>query len=345
MAIKKISNLISDLLPIINDYKGGDIITNNRIEKWISQFSEKDQTIILEEMIHIFKSFYISKKEATNFLEQIFSLNEIFGEDFFANKSDVKFLNIQSVGGSQAELLDLIETIANDSYGISLDDCGSNPSKYIYVDDCLFSGNRVRRDIEAWIDEAKEDSELHLVFLGIHIRNLDFISHTLEEMLKKKNMKFKFWRVKEISDSRKTNYTKNNKYECLWAPYASYGTSTERYIEDVEESRSDSQRAYFPLLREEQYPINETLFTSKEHRDIVEKAFFEKGVYIKSFGNERKENIRALGYDNNKTLGFGSMFVTYRNIANNCPLVLWWGDENATPGLGDWYPLFPRTVN
>ena len=38
------------------------------------------------------------------------------------------------------------------------------------------------------------------------------------------------------------------------------------------------------------------------------------------------------------------MFITYRNIANSCPLALWYGDEAYRPPhpLGRWYPLFPR---
>lgn len=345
MSVKSLTSLISDFLPIIDDYKGGGIITYSHVEKWISQFSEEDRMVILEEMIHIFKTYYISKDQAINFLETLFSLTEVVGESFLANKDQIKFLNIQSVGESQKELLSLVERIINNMYGISLEECGSNPSKYIYLDDCFYSGNRVRRDIEAWISQANNGSELHLVFLGIHKRNLDFINNTLLALLQNKNMTLKFWRVKEISDSRKSSYTVDNKYECLWAPYTAYDSPTEVYIQNIESTMSERQRTFYPLLRDEKYPINETLFTSKEHRNIVEKAFFEKGAYIKSYGKQQNENMRALGYDISKTLGFGSMFVTYRNIANNCPLVLWWGDGNATAGLSDWYPLFPRTVN
>jgi hypothetical protein len=55
--------------------------------------------------------------------------------------------------------------------------------------------------------------------------------------------------------------------------------------------------------------------------------------------------MRPLGYDYLKSLGFGAILVTYRNIANNCPLALWWGDPNKAYPLNAWYPLFPRIVN
>ena len=57
--------------------------------------------------------------------------------------------------------------------------------------------------------------------------------------------------------------------------------------------------------------------------------------------------MRPLGFMKLVSLGFGTFFVTYRNIANNCPLVLWWGDPDfpMTHPIGIWYPLFPRRRN
>ena len=54
-----------------------------------------------------------------------------------------------------------------------------------------------------------------------------------------------------------------------------------------------------------------------------------------------------MGYEFLESLGFGSVFITYRNIANNCPLALWWGDTSFPPShpFSKWYPLFPRKVN
>ena len=48
--------------------------------------------------------------------------------------------------------------------------------------------------------------------------------------------------------------------------------------------------------------------------------------------------MRPLGYHNLRTLGFGSMFITYRNCPNNCPLALW-VEQDAYPSL------FPRKAN
>jgi hypothetical protein len=44
-----------------------------------------------------------------------------------------------------------------------------------------------------------------------------------------------------------------------------------------------------------------------------------------------------LGFTGLRTLGFGSVIVTFRNCPNTCPLPFWAGDP--------WYPLFPRSTN
>jgi hypothetical protein len=71
------------------------------------------------------------------------------------------------------------------------------------------------------------------------------------------------------------------------------------------------------------------------------------GVHIVSLSKDPKPQMRPLGYDTLLTLGFGGLLITYRNISNNCPLALWWGDPDAPENhpLSQWYPLFPRRIN
>lgn len=61
----------------------------------------------------------------------------------------------------------------------------------------------------------------------------------------------------------------------------------------------------------------------------------------------RQGEISPIDYDFFDSLGFGAMFITYRNIANNCPLALWWGAPNSPEDhpFSKWYPLFPRKSN
>ncbi len=91
----------------------------------------------------------------------------------------------------------------------------------------------------------------------------------------------------------------------------------------------------------------EKLFSSLENRRVIENAFLSKGIQLVKAGQNPAPSIRPLGFMKLISLGFGTFFVTYRNISNNCPLVLWWGDPSYPPThpLGKWYPLFPRRTN
>jgi len=69
-----------------------------------------------------------------------------------------------------------------------------------------------------------------------------------------------------------------------------------------------------------------------------------KGAYIVSLPQSPDPTMRPMGYQVFDSLGFGALVFTYRNIANNCPLVLWWGNPEMPAGhpFSRWYPLFPR---
>jgi hypothetical protein len=88
--------------------------------------------------------------------------------------------------------------------------------------------------------------------------------------------------------------------------------------------------------------VEESLFTSPEAREVVERAFLKAGAMLVCAAKNPAESMRPLGFEKLISLGFGSMFITYRNISNNCPLALWYGDPSKSGPLSLWYPLFPR---
>jgi len=79
------------------------------------------------------------------------------------------------------------------------------------------------------------------------------------------------------------------------------------------------------------------LFSSENARDLLEQQVLIKGAQIRQMCPNLNEYQRPLGNSVLKTLGFGSLVVTFRNCANNCPLAVWAGDP--------WIPLFPRKTN
>lgn len=86
------------------------------------------------------------------------------------------------------------------------------------------------------------------------------------------------------------------------------------------------------------------IFSSIENRNIVEKEFLVKGIYLHQLSS--KKSLYPLGFNRWPSFGFGSFCAFDMNISNTCPLVLWWGSIETTDGaLGKWYPLLPRRVN
>jgi hypothetical protein len=94
---------------------------------------------------------------------------------------------------------------------------------------------------------------------------------------------------------------------------------------------------YPPVLRTAGNLGENQFFSSEAGRHLLEQEFLKTGLYIRSRCPHLNTYQRPLGNMVLDTLGFGSLFVTFRNCPNNCPLALWAGEP--------WYPLFPRKIN
>lgn len=332
-------NMIDAIVKIAEDYEGTNF-TNEHVEKWLNQFLPEQHDLILKELHSILSKVYVSKEGVIKFFEALIENENIFPMHI----KNYKFINPQKIGGSQKVMLEIVGDAIQKKYGISLEECGQNyVSSYIYIDDAIYSGNRVVRDIQNWADTINDPNSIvriDIIVIAFHNRNFKYIKEQIEKVLPKAEIKF--WRRIEFLDSLRGS---RQQFESYWpSAELEYNNQTDEYIASVTESRSAKQNEIIPLLRNSGEPILDEYFTNSQNRKLVEKIFFEKGVEIVNYAVKPNPNMRPMGYDFSKTLGFGSYFVTYRNIANNCPLVLWWGDLNAV-GIDNWYPLFPRITN
>jgi hypothetical protein len=327
-------SVINSIVSRVSDYRVGDIdaFDYDHVERWIEQFADicdgSEQLIILQEIDRMLQKYYVSSKEAKAFIELVLETKELTG-GFVENHREIEFLDIQRNGKSQKELLSLLDEVMEEKYNISRDDCNLTPKKYIYFDDCMFSGNTLIYDIKDWIEDAVPNSELHFVFFGLYVKGLRYSNKKIKEWADEKNIKLTYWKIHEFGADQ----------HCK--PFVVTGDRLiDEYVATIDE------RYQGGLFRTSK--INkEGLFSSENARNVVEKAFLRKGSYIITLPRNQKREMRPMGYDKLQTLGFGAMFVTYRNISNNCPLVLWWGDPSYddTHPLGNWYPLFLRKAN
>lgn len=333
-------SLINSIIEIAKDYEGVEF-NNRHVKKWLNQFPLEQHELILKELNSVLSNSYLTREGVIGFFNNIIISDKIFPDSI----ENYCFINPQEQGGSQEDLLEILNEVVQEKYGISLEECGqSNVTSYIYIDDAIYSGNRVIRDIQKWaeeIDDVNAVERIDIIVVALHNRNLNYVRNNIQQALP--NTKVTIWRALEFSDNLRES---SNRFESFWpSEELDYNELTNEYIESVIATRTEAQNNRIPILRSTGKPRNENYFTNLSNRKHVEKIFFEKGVEIVSYAANPNPNMRPMGYDNSRTLGFGSYLVTYRNIANNCPVVLWWGNPNALSGINNWYPLFPRTTN
>lgn len=323
--------LLESIVQTTLDYRDKDLKTPTpeHVERWIRQFDDSVQQFILEEMDFVLKKTYFSKKRVIDFLQRLLVTKELVGDNPAKFWRSVNFLNIQRGGNSQREMLALFSEVMIDSFGFSIDECGNdNSNLYIYLDDITFTGNRVWRDLEQWLDagEMLSDITINIITIGNHEGGYYYADRMIKDKAKHLgiNMNLGWWSDIELED-RKT-YTRVSD---VLRPIS---------IPDLEDVNTYvNTLSYPPFLRQGDSIGGLKLFSSPEKRHILEQEFLKMGVKIRQMCPNLPIVQRPLGHSKLQTVGFGSLLVTFRNCPNNTPLVLWVDDP--------WYPLFKRLTN
>jgi len=320
--------LIAELLAIIFDYKQGRINEPDEahVERWIAQFDENAQLDVLRETVHILKETYYSKSE----IEETFSgliYDDEFGDDATGFWSEASLLDIQQGGNSQRDLVNMFSRLVSEELGEEVEINSTDASNYFYLDDAVFSGNRLLTDITAWINaSAPQNANLYIVAIALHSYGKFNVGRKLDKVIRDsgKNINYSWKFVIEFEDRLYYNATT----DVLRPKSAPDNDDVTDYIAEM---------AHPPAFRTGDNRGGHAIFSSAAGRDLIEQQFLIAGARIRKICPNLPARHRPLGYNSLDMLGFGSMFVTYRNCPNNAPLALWVGDP--------WYPLFPRSTN
>lgn len=343
-----------EIAEIIKGFRQDSIeieMNQEHVHKWISQFSPDTQNIILEETLHILKEWYFPKDKINLFLDKMMDYLKSENENATDEEpmKDIYFWNIQESGKSQSQLVEMLNDRVNQKYG-----CGIRTGKlisekyYVYLDDGLYTGSRLRKDIKRCIEMIPEGSRIDVIYMIACQSGLDFSKRILEELCKTKNIKINILRWREICNNKKIKRHDNGvSYEpiqdCLW-PSSKLSKLPEisAYVEKLEEIKG--KKVYY-CFRNAGYKYTAGIFSNLVNRDIVEEEFLKKGIAITQNIQEHK-GLYPLGYNLTPSLGFGSFCATDLNISNTCPIVLWWGNviEKGNE-LDCWYPLLPRRIS
>lgn len=320
--------LLQQIATTIADYRQGEILqpTPDHVDRWVNQFDAAAQLPILQEMDHVLKQTYFSRKKTVNFMAGLFQTKKLVGDNPCAFWRDVKFLDIQGGGASQREMLALFSKFLEKECGYTVDDCGANPKAFAYLDDAIFSGGRVSHDLSAWIaGDAPDNATLHVIVIATH-QSCYYNKKKVGEAIRAagKKIDITWWHAVDLEDRKK--YTDTS--DVLRPVSIPADPEVQAYNKDLR---------YQPQLRTPGHVGKLGVFSSDAGRQILEQEFLKVGVRIRGMCPNLNQYQRPLGNMVLDTLGFGSLIVTFRNCPNNTPLALWVGDP--------WYPLFPRMTN
>lgn len=323
-------DLLASIAHTVRDYRSGKVAspTPAHVDRWIGQFDVAVQLPMLREMDHVLQRTYFSLERVTAFLRVLIQTEKLVGTDPCAFWRDVHFLDIQGGGNSQTEMLALFNELLLENCGLELAQCGSGSSSvFLYLDDAIFTGNRVRRDLEAWIrDEAPKMAVLHIVSIAFHSGGQYYANGYFDKaaLSAKKTIDRTWWRSIELED-RKTH---SDNADVLRPTHVPIDPAVQAYVRAMK---------YPPTLRKPGSLGTNALFATDAGRILLEQEFLKAGANIRQLCPNLGATQRPLGHITLDTLGFGSLIVTFRNCTNNAPLALWVG--------APWYPLFPRTTN
>ena len=338
------ASLLQSLATIIADYRHNEItsISPEHVERWLTQFDKSDQQTILIEMNFIMRKFYFSRIRMKKCLHKFLKEGVIATGNPRTLLPHVHFIKNQQKGSSQRVMLNLIDEILHEEYDYSLAQCGtSNIGLYVHVDDSIYTGNRLRYDLTSgedapsWItNKAPLNCTLLIYATAIHKDGYTYVERYIQQEAKSKGIHVRWGYSLLINNGR----ISDNSIEALWPEDTLHDQQVNTYVSNLQTRLEQQNWPTHNLFRYSSVASQETLFSSLEARRIVERAFLKKGIDIITACRTIAPSMRPLGFIKVSSLGFGTFFVTYRNIANNCPLVLWWS-------VGNWYPLFPRKTN
>ena len=224
-------------------------------------------------------------------------------------------------------MLEMFGDALDSECDLRLEKCSGSSGTFVYLDDGIYTGNRILGDLRFWIEsDAPDEATVKVVVIALHRGGKYYAKRELKRVSgsTQKTIKLEWWRRVTLEDRR----IHTNTSDMLRPTEIPNDKSVREYAESLK---------YPPKLRKPGNLGKNRYFSSEAGRHLLEQEFLKAGVRIRDMCPYLNDYQRPLGNSVLETLGFGSLLVTFRNCPNNAPLALWAGDP--------WYPLFPRKTN
>ena len=323
------------LANLFSDYRQKDGLnpTPEIIQKWILQFSKANREVILSEMVHIFRKMYISEQNIDNFLFGLVTNNNLTNSDPNNFWRNVSLLNIQKDGYSQDVMVHKFKETIYKQLNIDVAVNDYTKRHYIYVDDFIFSGKKLRTDLSTFLEVAPYNAKIDAIYIGCFSSGEYWLKNTWLKENNSKDIQLNIWKLIELENK---NNCQNNSDVLFPTNSINCSEYVDKYIKEQGQCsiRDINQK---PSI----YCKGNNIFSNEKNRQILEEEFTLAGLRINASikDNSKKLFWKPLGLTSFSGLGFGAMTMTYRNCPNNTPLALWWGDWNNN---SIWTPLFIR---
>jgi len=335
MSTTTLQQAADKIVAITADYRsdeGAYAPKSARVLTWLDQFelATKDKQKFLAAYSGVLEKSYFSRANVEQFLKKLAENPKLTQSDPKAFWQKTRLLNIQQGGRSQAEMIAILNPILETQ--VKTASTGSdNAQSVIYLDDVLFSGNRIVHDIGAWLPNSPKEVRLILIVIARHTGGWFYVEKRLNELAKEagKKVSIELWSLKTFNNMSNDG-SMADVFRLAACPI---DDETKQYLALV------SPKDPAALLRGSG-KNSSNYFEDEESRRLLEDSFWKTGLVVRERCPNFKETHRPLGYTSTGSknkLGFGSTIVTYRNCPNNAPLALWAG--------APWLPLFPRKNN
>lgn len=323
-------------------------LSPEHVQHWADQFGDESE-FVLSELFHFIPEIYISKEKAKELLLERLKHFQLYYKYNTMNELIINshFFDVQKPEKSQGELLNLIDEILQQEHFIEYKSFQNNTKKhFIYFDDLLATGGTIFKDLKNWLEDESNGKKNYDALLEreITLAVSLFCCHSLGfsniewQLMKltsddiKKLMYFKSDYI--IENNLKTKWiAESQRLNCAF-PIDEQSKNVKEYFNSLA-----AEKTSFPAFRPRTLPKIETFFSSPENRIKLENLFVEKGIEllnkIKSDNPDQRKRPLGDTVRSHKTLGTGTLFFTWRNISNTCPLVFWWDVHGH-----DWMPLF-----
>lgn len=321
-----------DISKIISDYRRGELcfeLDADHVVRWVQQFNPATQETILEETFHVLSNWYFDDLKITEFLKSIVDYLEQKDVSF----DNITFWNGQASGKSQSRLLRKLKGL--------FPMCNIHVDKefrthIIYVDDGLYTGSKIRKEISDMVRNAPSFvSSIDAFVLVAYSNGLSYTRDVVRNIGNEHGINIRINRYKEVANEKRTEYSAGGETytSTLGVLWPSRALGREPLVTEYEKNLT--AKGSFPLKYKTHSQYTSQIFTSIKQQEVIEQAFLLAGLKILPQSSIAK-GLYPLGYDTTPSFGFGSFCATEFNISNTCPIVLWWDVGNS------WYPLLPR---